>query len=279
MKGPIWLKQLSFIPAAGAMAMLFVVTARAHTEPQDEMQAIRIELQSLQQEQSALRQELTEIKKLLLSHKQPGTAEVKAEKPSAEPPLPMEMPIGESPFLGDQNAPVVLFEFTDYHCPFCRQHVEQTYPRLVKEYVDTGKLKIVLKEFPIQKLHPQAARAAMAAQCAGGQNQYWPMHDLLFQNQARTSMEDMASFASSLQLDKTRFLDCMEQGQYAAQIRADFELGVSAGVRGTPFFYIGPQDSNTPGMITVASYLYGAHSYETFAQVIDSYLNKEQVSD
>lgn len=255
----------AFVPLPSSWAV-------AQTDAEDELQSILTQLQAVQQE-------LADIKQLLQNQQTPQTTGVKAATPPAEPPLPMEMPIGESPFLGNKDAPVVLFEFTDYHCPFCRQHVEQTYPRLVKEYVETGKLKIVLKEFPIQKLHPQAARAAMAAQCAGGQNQYWPMHDLLFKHQARTSMEDMASFASSLTLDKTRFIECMEQGQYAAQIRADFDLGVSAGVRGTPFFFFGAQDHQAPGKITVNRYLYGAHSYETFVQVIDGYLHKEQASN
>lgn len=268
MKGLISLNMLML----ATIILLPLTAVSTQAETQDELQAIRSELRAVQQE-------LADMKRLLLSQKEMKTTEVKAATPPADPPLPIQMPIGESPFLGEEDAPVVLFEFTDYHCPFCRQHVEQTYPRLVKEYVETGKLKIVLKEFPIQKLHPQAARAAMAAQCAGGQNQYWPMHDLLFKHQARTSMEDMASFASSLKLDKTRFIECMEQGQYAAQIRADFNLGVSAGVRGTPFFFFGAQDHQAPGKITVNRYLYGAHSYETFVQVIDGYLNKEQASN
>ncbi|UTW12192.1 DsbA family protein [Marinobacterium rhizophilum] len=249
------------------------MTAQAETV--DELQSIRAELQALQQGQTAVQQELTEIKQMLMALQKPDSGQAEAAKPPSEPPLPMAMTVTGSPYLGQDDAPVVLIEFTDYQCPFCRRHFEQAHPRLIKEFVDTGKLKIVLKEFPLQKLHPLAPRAAMAAQCAGDQQQYWSMHDLLFQNQTRMSMEDLESFATSLELDTARFLECMEQGQYAPQIRADFDLGVSAGVRGTPFFYIGPLDQTTPGVVTVERFLYGAQPYETFAQMIEGFLSPQ----
>ncbi|MGQ7960131.1 thioredoxin domain-containing protein [Pseudomonas sp. SP16.1] len=250
----------------------------AQAEAADELDAIRSQLQALQEGQAAVQRELSEIKRLLTAQPKPGNDQVTATQPPAEPPLPMAMNIAGSPYLGREDAPVVLIEFTDYQCPFCRRHFEQTHPRLIKEFVDTGKLKIVLKEFPLQKLHPLAPRAAMAAQCAGDQQQYWPMHDLLFQNQTGVSMADLESYATSLKLDTPRFLNCMEQGRSAPQIRADFELGVSAGVRGTPFFYFGALDKTTPDVVTVERYLYGAHPYETFQQVIEGFIAQDQAA-
>ncbi|GGO80119.1 thioredoxin [Marinobacterium nitratireducens] len=236
------------------------------------------DVQELRKEQSAIKQDLLEIKRLLdeISAEENDSIKVEtAKKLPDKPLLPITMDISSSPFLGKEDAPVVLIEFTDYQCPFCRRHFEQTYPRLVKEFVETGKLKIVLKEFPIQKLHPVAPRVAMAAQCAGGQGQYWAMHDLLFQNQRRTSIEDLEGLARSLSIDTVRFRQCLEQGEYAHQIRADFDLGVSAEVRGTPFFFIGPFNQEEPGQVTVEKYLYGAHSFDAFKRSIDSYLDTD----
>lgn len=269
------LRRLFFVLAAGSA---FSVVEMALAEDDNQFELIQSELQALQQGQTAVQQELTEIKQMLMALQKPDSGQAEAAKPPSEPPLPMAMTVTGSPYLGHDDAPVVLIEFTDYQCPFCRRHFEQTHPRLITEFVDTGKLKIVLKEFPLQKLHPLAPRAAMAAQCAGDQQQYWPMHDLLFQNQTGVSMADLEAYATSLKLDTPRFLTCMEQGRPAPQIRADFELGVSAGVRGTPFFYIGPLDETTPDVVTVERYLHGAHPYETFQQVIEGFLAQDQAA-
>ncbi|NVK39852.1 MAG: DsbA family protein [Oceanospirillaceae bacterium] len=254
------------------LGLCLTYTGIIQADTETEVKGLKSDIKALQEEQLAIKQELLEIKRMLSAEEPSNKSEKKAP---AEPPLPITMNTIGSPFMGQEDAPVVLIEFTDYQCPFCRRHFEQTYPRLVKEFVETGKLKIVLKEFPIQKLHPVAPRMAMAAQCAGGQEQYWPMHDLLFQNQRKTRMEDLEDFAQALDLDTVRFRQCMEQGEYAHQIRADFDLGVSAGVRGTPFFFIGPLNKDEPGRVTVEHYLYGAQSYGAFKQSIEAYLDKE----
>lgn len=90
---------------------------------------------------------------------------------------------GDLPPLGQTSAKVTLVEFSDYQCPFCARHFSQTEPQLIKEYIDTGKVKFYYRDFPLSQIHPGAQKAAEAARCAGDQGKYWEYHDLVFQNQ------------------------------------------------------------------------------------------------
>jgi protein-disulfide isomerase len=86
------------------------------------------------------------------------------------------------PFKGEKNAKVTLVEFSDYQCPFCARHVRATLPPLESEYIATGKIKYVFRNFPIASIHPLAFKAHEAANCSGEQDKYWEMHDRLFAN-------------------------------------------------------------------------------------------------
>ena len=118
-----------------------------------------------------------------------------------------------------KNARLALVEFSDYQCPFCARHVQQTKPQIVKEYVDTGKLKYVLRDLPIVSLHPGAPKAHEAAHCAGEQGKYWPMHDLLFGNIRAQGSQELAAHARSLGLDMKRFEQCVGSDKHAARVR------------------------------------------------------------
>ncbi len=93
---------------------------------------------------------------------------------------------GNGPMLGSANATITLIEFTDYQCPFCSRHYNQTYNQIKKDYIDTGKVKFYLRDFPLN-FHPNAQKAAEAARCAGDQGKYWEMHDELFSKQSEWS--------------------------------------------------------------------------------------------
>lgn len=90
---------------------------------------------------------------------------------------------GDLPPLGQSSAKVTMIEFSDYECPFCARHFTQTEGQLIKEYIDTGKVKFYYRDFPLSQIHPGAQKAAEAARCAADQNKYWEYHDLVFQNQ------------------------------------------------------------------------------------------------
>lgn len=95
----------------------------------------------------------------------------------------VQVGVGDLPALGNQNAKVTMIEFSDYQCPFCERHFTQAESQIKKDYIDTGKVKMYYRDFPLSQIHPGAQKAAEAARCAGDQGKYWEYHDLLFQNQ------------------------------------------------------------------------------------------------
>ncbi|MCS7039028.1 MAG: DsbA family protein [Anaerolineae bacterium] len=169
------------------------------------------------------------------------------------------------PPLGDANAPVLIVEFSDYQCPFCLRHFQQTMPKLREQYIDTGKVRYVFKDFPLDSIHPQARKAAEAANCAGKQGQYWPMHDRLFAEQNRWAENNEAvtvfkQLATELGLDAAAFAACLDGGETAAEIEEDLQEGLLAGVQGTPAFFINGR------------FISGAQPFEVFQQVIEQML-------
>ena len=167
--------------------------------------------------------------------------------------------IGDSPVLGSKSAKVTIVEFSDYECPFCGRHFEQTYPQLKKDYIDTGKVKLVFKDFPLG-FHAQAQKAAEAARCAGEQEKYWEMHDKLFSNQESLSVENEKKWAKDLGLNSGKFDSCLDSGKYAKDIQADSSYGQSIGVSGTPSFFVNGKQ------------LVGAQPYSAFQAAIDAEL-------
>ena len=140
--------------------------------------------------------------------------------------------------LGATDAPVAIVEFMDFECPFCRQFQNSTFPELRKKYVDTGKVRFVVREFPLS-IHANAMRAAEGARCAGDQGKYWPMHDSLFSDPSRLSDNGLVDNAKTLQLDVEVFRSCMESGKHKLDIQKDVQVGNSLQIMATPSFLIG----------------------------------------
>lgn len=190
-----------------------------------------------------------------------------AQQPSA-PPTPADVEIGDAFELGDPDAPITIIEFTDFQCPFCARHFQQTYPQLIEEYVDTGIVRYVFKDFPLNSIHPQAAEAAQAARCAGDQGAFNEMHDVLFQRQMQWSGQTpttlFVAFAEELGLDSDAFEQCLTSGKYIDAVNADLDQGLELGVTGTPAFFIN-------------GYLVsGAQPYSLFQQAIESLLAEQE---
>ncbi len=145
--------------------------------------------------------------------------------------------------MGDPNAPVVIVEFTDYQCPFCQRHSSQTLPILVQEYIDTGRVYYIMKDLPLDQLHPQARDAAVAARCAGQQEMYWEMHDILFEGQQEWGNSPdlpttFLSYATQLSLNTDSFATCLNDPAIADAVQDNFEEASSFGISGTPFFFV-----------------------------------------
>jgi protein-disulfide isomerase len=146
--------------------------------------------------------------------------------------------------LGDAAAPVTIVEYTDYQCPYCARHVAETLPTMLTEMIDTGRVRYIVKDFPLDNIHPQARAAAVAARCAGEQDAYWPMHDALFAQQAEWSGQEatlndtFAAMAAELSLDGDAFAACLSDGRFDDAIQANQDEGFALGVNGTPAFFI-----------------------------------------
>ena len=136
---------------------------------------------------------------------------------------------------GAPDAAVTLVEYGDYECPYCGA----AYP-IVKQVQEAmgGRLRFVFRNFPITTAHPHAEEAAEAAEAAAAQARFWPMHDLLYENQQRLNAEDLLAFADRLGLDVDRFERELVQHVHAARVHEDFMSGVRSGVNGTPTFYV-----------------------------------------
>lgn len=136
---------------------------------------------------------------------------------------------------GAPNAALVILEFSDFQCPYCRA-VQPTLKNLLAKY--EGQVSLAYRDLPLRDIHPQAQLAAEASRCAGEQGKFWEYHDLLFEHQNKLSREGLAEQARALRLDEKRFDSCLSSGRYKAQVEQDRQLGLRAGVSATPGFII-----------------------------------------
>ena len=136
---------------------------------------------------------------------------------------------------GPPGAPITLVEYGDFECPHCGA----AYP-VIKEIQKTFKkqLRFVFRPFPLSNVHPHAIQAAAAAEAAGRQQRFWPMHDMLFENQDRLDRRSLVAYAQALELNLEQFKEDIDDPHIAGIIEASFESGVRSGVNGTPSIFI-----------------------------------------
>lgn len=185
---------------------------------------------------------------------------------SNQPSGPVDVSVDDDPFIGNKNAPVTMIEFSDFQCPFCRKFMTDTLPQIKKEYIDTGKVKFVYRDFPLS-FHSGAAPAAEGAECAEDQGKFWEMHDAIFNEQEKQGsgtiqfgVADVKKWAAQTGLDTAKFNQCLDSGKYKAEVEKDIADGSAAGVGGTPSIFIN-------GRLVV-----GAQPFAAFKVVIDQLL-------
>lgn len=169
----------------------------------------------------------------------------------------------DDPFLGNPDAPVTVVEFSDFQCPYCRSFFEETEPRIIEQYVKTGKVKFVYRDFPLTGRHEHAQKAAEAGECADEQSKFWEYHDLIFRRQNELGAENFKAWARELGMNAEQFDACLDSGKYLDEVRDDFEDGQSFGVNGTPAVFV--NGSLVPG---------GARPFSVFRQIIEEELAK-----
>lgn len=144
---------------------------------------------------------------------------------------------------GAPNAPVTVYEMSDFQCPYCRQHALEIFPQLEQEYIRTGKVRWVFINYPLTSIHPNAVPAASFAMCAARHDRFWPAHDLLFRHQGtwaplRNPAPFLLTLIDSLRLPRSAMTTCLEKSETVPQIQSDAEGAVRSGAQSTPTFYV-----------------------------------------
>jgi len=177
--------------------------------------------------------------------------------------------VSGAPSMGDPKASLVLIEFSDYQCPFCMDYFSSTYRKVIAEYVNTGKLRYVVRDFPGESIHPNALKAAEAARCATEQGKFWEMHDNLFTNQRNLATTGITDSAKASGLNLVTFQTCLDSGKQAAGIRKDENEAVQLGAKGTPAFFFGAPDPSNPSRVKLLNGMVGAQPLSAFEKMID----------
>lgn len=254
------------IPAILSVVVFMFVTQLSFGQRRptsEELQLLRKDVDTIKANQADIEKSVKELKDLALSG-QPA------------PPLTPEnilLAIDDDPVKGDRKARLVLIEFSDFQCPFCARFVHETLPEIEKDYIKTGKLKYVFRDFPITAAHKDALKAAQAAGCALDQGKYWEMHDRLFENQTAFTVYNLMQRAEAIGLKKETFQQCLNNNEYETEVQSDFADGLKAGVNQTPTFFLGLTEPNSP-KVKVLTVITGAKSYSVFKAAIDSALQQ-----
>lgn len=203
---------------------------------------------------------------------------VQAPNSIAQPQQPTKgvVSVDDDPILGNNNAPVTMIEFVDFECPFCKRFADETLSQLKSQYIDTGKVRLVMRDFPLSFHDPMATKEAVAANCArkqGGDTAYFKYHDEIF---ARTTSNgngladaDLTKIATDLSLTLSAFNSCLLDPAQTDEVKKDITDGTAAGASGTPTFLIG---KTTPNGEIDGDLVIGAQPFAAFQAVIDSKL-------
>ena len=241
------------------LAVAGMARAQAPQHSPEELSAIKADLERVKADLEVLKSQMGQVLRMV------------SQRPQANAPVaPVRVNVAGAPVLGRADAPVTLVEFSDYQCPFCQRFFATTLPALKKEYVETGKLRYVFLDFPLDQLHPQARRVAEAAHCAAEQGKYWDMHAVLFQNQRGLATMKLAEHAQAAGVDATKLDQCVTSGRHASRVARSIADGAAVGVQATPTFVVGRTKS---GDLVEGAPLRGAQPVETFRRLIEQALN------
>jgi protein-disulfide isomerase len=236
----------------------------AELTPAD-LASLQKEMRALRQSQEAMAKDIAEIKELLAPLRQPPPIR----------PAQGRIDTQGAPEKGNAHAACAMTEFSDFQCPFCKRHVDLTLPKIEKKYIESGKIRYVFMDFPLEEIHPLALEAAQAAHCAGEQKQYWKMHGRLFANQDKLKPDDLVAHAKALGLDGRRFEDCLDSDKYEDRIKASHALGEKLGIDGTPAIVLG---RNRDGKIEAVRLIVGSLPFEAIEAEVDKLLAADSPS-
>jgi protein-disulfide isomerase len=258
------IQRKSFLLAVSGVFILSAQLSFGQRRPtSEELQSLRKDVDTIKANQAEIEKAVKEVKDL-----------ARAGQPT--PPLTPEnivLGIDDDPLMGDRKARLVLVEFSDFQCPFCARFVHETFPEIEKDYIKTGKLKYVFRDFPISSAHKDAFKAALAAGCALDQGKFWEMHARLFENQTAFTVHNLTQSAEAVGLNKDKFQKCLNNNEYETEVQSDFADGLKAGVNQTPLFFLGLTEPDSP-KVKVLTVIMGAKPYAVFKAAIDSALQQ-----
>lgn len=203
----------------------------------------------------------------------PAPAAAQATPPPTPTTGPVDASVGHLPLKGNKDAKVTVVEFADFRCPFCEKFYTDTEQQILKNYVDSGKVRLAYRHYAF--LGPASTLAASASECANDQNKFWEMHDYLFKNQpseSDTSMytaDKLSVVAQGLGMDSAKFKSCLDTNKSSSNVSGDLSDGQKVGVTGTPSVLIGKSDGN---QVKAATLIVGAQPYANFQSAIDAML-------
>lgn len=172
---------------------------------------------------------------------------------------------------GNPNAPIMIVEYSDFECPFCK-NFHETMNKILNDYGANGKVAWVYRQFPLEQLHPNASRIAAASECVaelGGNDAFWKFADLVFGERATNAQTDMLKlpdYAVQAGVNKDTYTQCVNTNKYAEAIKSDIQAGADAGARGTPYSFL-----IVGGKQVLIN---GAQPYATVKQMIESMLKQ-----
>jgi protein-disulfide isomerase len=223
------------------------------------LSAVSGHAESISKEQGdAILTELRQIKQLL---QRPPQQQAQPAPQAPQPDEKASVSIAGFPVLGKADAPLTLVMFTDYQCPFCSRFETQTLPEIKKQYIDTGKLRFVVRDLPLP-FHPNAPKAAEAAYCGEEQGKYWELREKLVNNGDKLEAKLLPDYAKQVGLNVDKFNTCLESGKYADKIKASSALAGTIGISGTPSFVLG----RSKGDMADGIKLVGAQPFAAFDQ-------------
>jgi protein-disulfide isomerase len=228
---------------------------------EQDVAALKREIEQLKAQQAAMQKDLDAIKSFL---------QQLLRAPADNKLVDASIAIAGEPTRGSSSAKVTLVEVSDYHCPFCRRHMQQTQPQIDADYINTGKIQYVFIDYPIQQLHPDAFKSHEAANCAADQGKYWEMHAKLFATPTKDPGQ-LVGYAQELGLDSGKLRACLESGKYAKPVRDSVARMEQLGVDSTPTFLLGLTPA--PGQpLKVVKVVKGAMPFAEFKKAIDGVL-------
>ena len=177
-----------------------------------------------------------------------------------------DIDIGDNPVLGSDSARFILVKFADYLCSFCGRYSRETFPHILKEYIDANILRYTVIDHPI--LHQHSEKAAQAAHCASDQGKFWEIHRLMMAQQ--DSLSDLSSYARALDLNLSEFENCLAREKYAKRIQNNSALARSLEITSVPYFIIGLVDPQNPRRVKGISSISGAEPFSHFQKEIEA---------